>query len=42
VGVHQNYVAKAGASVDKLLAEGWLLAEDAQRILTEAELRPVP
>jgi len=30
------------ASVDELLAEGWLLPEDAQRILTEAELRPVP
>lgn len=42
VGAHQNYVAKVRASVDKLLAEGWLLPEDAQRIVTEAELRPVP
>ena len=42
VGAQQNYVTKVRASVDQLLADGWLLPEDAERILTEAELRPVP
>ena len=42
VGAHQNYVAQVKAEVDELLADGWLLPEDAERIITEAELRPVP
>lgn len=42
VGAHQSYVAQVRASVDQLLADGWLLSEDAERIMLEAELRPVP
>lgn len=42
VGAHQNYLAQVKASVDALLAEGWLLPEDAAKIVTEAELKAVP
>ncbi|MDB5622234.1 MAG: hypothetical protein JWR39_797 [Devosia sp.] len=42
VGAYQNYVSQVRSSVDQLLAEGWLLPEDAERIVTEAELRSVP
>lgn len=42
VGAHQNYVAKVKAEVEKLLADRWLLPEEAEKIITEAELRPIP
>jgi len=42
VGAHQNYLEQVKESVEALQAEGWLLPEDAARIVTEAELKPVP
>jgi hypothetical protein len=42
VGAHQNYVTKVKASVDALVADGWLLPEDGEKIVTQAELTPVP
>lgn len=42
VGAHQNYLAQVEASVEKLLADRWLLPEEADKIVTEAQLRPIP
>jgi hypothetical protein len=38
----QNYVAEVKASVKQMLAGRWVLPQEARKIVTEAELRPIP
>lgn len=42
VGTHQNYVAKVKASVKKLLSQKWLEPTEANKIIQQAELTPIP
>ena len=39
---HQNYVAQVKRSVQKMVRGRWVLPEDAQKIIQEAEFRPIP
>jgi hypothetical protein len=42
VGPHQSYVAKVKENVQQMLQGRWLLPEDAERIVLEAELARLP
>ncbi len=42
VAPHQNYVKQVKASVEKLQKERWLEPEEAQKIIQQAELTPIP
>lgn len=42
VAPHQNYVTQVKASVEKLLKERWLEPEEAEKIIQQAELTPIP